>query len=138
MSNGLCRPHRRPPGRLIVDEHARSFGRGETVWHYVRALARKLETLRNGAPFRNWPLPSATEKVRRKLKDADDGDRQMVAIPATVVSDGIEAIEMACQEALDQNVCSLAVILSILAHRRDPAPAMTVLTPDAVRLKHEP
>ena len=62
----------------------------------------------------------------------------MVAILAAVVSDGIEAVETACQEALDQNVCSSAVILNILARRRDPAPAVTVLTPDALRLKHEP
>jgi hypothetical protein len=34
--------------------------------------------LRNGAPFKDWVLPSAMEKVRRKLKAADDGDRQMV------------------------------------------------------------
>ena len=57
---------------------------------------------------------------------------------AAVVSDGIESLEIACQEALDQNVCSSAVILNILARHRDPAPAMTVLTPDALRLRHEP
>jgi transposase len=126
---------------VIVGEHARSFGRGETVydpWHYVPVLARKPGALRNGAPFRDWVLPSAMEKVRRRLKDADDGDRQMVAILAAVVADGIEAVETACQEALDQNVCSSAVILNILARSRDPAPAMTVLTPDALRLQHEP
>jgi hypothetical protein len=62
----------------------------------------------------------------------------MVAILAAVVSDGIEAVETACRDALDQNVCSSAVILNILARRRDPAPAVTVLTPDALRLKHDP
>jgi hypothetical protein len=43
----------------VVGEHARCFGRGETIynpWHYVLVLARKPGALRNGAPFRDWPL----------------------------------------------------------------------------------
>ncbi len=28
------------------------------------------------APFKDWVLPGALEKVRRKLKGVDDGDRQ--------------------------------------------------------------
>ncbi|MDN2584403.1 IS21 family transposase, partial [Aquibium sp. ELW1220] len=40
--------------------------------------------------------------------------------------------------ALAENVCSSAVILNILARRRDPAPAVTILTPDALRLAIEP
>ncbi|ESY25746.1 transposase [Mesorhizobium sp. LNJC395A00] len=125
----------------LVAEHVRSFGRGETIydpWHYVPVLARKPGALRNGAPFQGWVLPSAMERVRRRLKSADDGDRQMVAILAAVLSDGLDAVEVTCQEALDQNVCSSAVIINILARRRDPAPAVTILTPDALRLQHEP
>ena len=101
-------------------------------------LARKPGALRNGAPFRDWVLPSAMERTRRRLKSFDDGDRQMVAVLAAVLTDGLEAVEAACLEALEHNVCSSAVILNILARRRDPAPAMTVLTPDALRLQHEP
>lgn len=41
-------------------------------------------------------------------------------------------------QALAENVCSCAVILNILARRRDPAPAVTILTPDALRLAIEP
>jgi hypothetical protein len=126
---------------VIVAEHGRCFGRNETVydpWHYVPVLARKPGALRNGAPFQGWVLPSAMERIRRKLKAAHDGDRQMVSILATVLTDGIDAVEAACQEALDQNLCSAAVIINILARRRDPAPAVTILTPDALRLQHEP
>ena len=125
----------------IVGEHARSFGRGETVynpWHYVPVLARKPGALRNGAPFQGWDLPPAMERVRRRLKAADDGDRQMVLILTAVLSDGLDAVEAACQQALAENVCSSAVVLNILARRRDPAPAVTILTPDALRLRHEP
>ncbi|MDR7035265.1 transposase [Mesorhizobium sp. BE184] len=125
----------------VVGEHARCFGRGETVynpWHYVPVLARKPGALRNGAPFRDWPLPSAMERIRRRLKSMHDGDRQMVEILSAVLSDGIGAVDAACQEALDHGVCSSAVIINSLTRRRDPVPAVTILTPDALRLRHEP
>jgi transposase len=126
---------------VIVAEHARCFGRGETVydpWHYVPVLARKPGALRNGAPFKDWPLPAGLERVRRRLKGADDGDRQMVAILAAVLTDGLAAVEAACREALGQGVHSADVILNILARQRDPGPALTILTPDALRLRHAP
>lgn len=78
------------------------------------------------------------EKVRRRLKSVHDGDRQMVTILGCVPADGLTAVEAACQEALDHGVCSASVILNILARSRDPAPAITLQTPDALRLTHEP
>jgi hypothetical protein len=125
----------------VVGEHVRCLGRGETIynpWHYVPVLTRKPGALRNGAPFRDWPLPSAMERIRRRLKSMHDGDRQMVDILSAVLTDGIGAVDAACQEALDHGVCSAAVIINILTRRHDPAPAMTILTPEALRLRHEP
>jgi hypothetical protein len=75
----------------IVAEHRRSYNWGETIygaWHYVPVLARKPGALRNGAPFRDWVLPAVLERVRRRLAGSDDGDRQMVAILAAVLTDG--------------------------------------------------
>ncbi len=108
----------------IVGEHARSFGRDRTVydpWHYVPVLTRKPGALRNGAPFKNWVLPASLERVRQKLRGSDDGDRQMVAILAAALSDGLPAVEAACSEALNQGVHSSSVILNILARKKDPA-----------------
>jgi hypothetical protein len=125
----------------IVGEHPRRFGRGETAynpWHYVPVLAKKPGALRNGAPFKDWLLPTAIEQVRRKLAGSDDGDRQMVKILAAVLDDGLMAVEAACAEALAQNVCSADVILNILARRRDPGPPLTIRTPDALRLRCAP
>jgi transposase len=125
----------------IVGEHARCFGRDRTVydpWHYVPVLTRKPGALRNGAPFKNWVLPASLENVRRKLRGSDDGDRQMVAILAAALSDGLPAVEAACAEALSQGVHSSSVILNILARRKDPGPAVTIATPEALRLKHAP
>jgi len=130
----------RQDGRAVA-EHARHHGRGETVydpWHYVPVLARKPGALRNGAPFKDWVLPAALERVRRKLAGSDDGDRQMVAILATVLTDGLPAVEAACAQAMSEGVHSSDVIINILARQRDPGPAATILTPDALRLRHAP
>ena len=130
----------RQDGR-IVGEHCRCFGRDQTIfdpWHYVPVLARKPGALRNGAPFKDWVLPSSLERVRRKLAAADDGDRQMVDILAAVLSDGLPAVELACSEALHNGVHAAGVILNILARRRQPAAPITIMTPEALRLRHEP
>ena len=125
----------------LVGEHRRCFGRDQTIydpWHYVPVLARKPGALRNGAPFKDWVLPANLERVRRKLVGADDGDRQMVDILTTVLSDGLPAVEAACAEALREGVHSADVILNILARRREPQKPLTIITPDALRLQHEP
>jgi hypothetical protein len=59
----------RQDGRIVA-EHERSFGGGKILydpWHYVPVLARKPGALRNGAPFRDWVLPGALERIRRRL-----------------------------------------------------------------------
>jgi len=130
----------RQDGRL-VGEHPRCFGRDQTIydpWHYVPVLARKPGALRNGAPFKDWILPTGLERVRRKLGSAPDGGRQMVDILTAVLSDGLPAVEAACLEALGEGVHSADVILNILARSREPARAITIMTPDALRLRHEP
>ncbi|MBG0792072.1 IS21 family transposase, partial [Methylocystis sp. H62] len=75
---------------------------------------------------------------RRKLAGSDDGDRQMVAILAAVLADGLAAVEVACAEALENGVHSADVILNILARRRDPEPAAVIATPAALRLTQAP
>lgn len=139
----------RQAGRL-VGEHPRCFGRDQTVfdpWHVVRTarlrhdvpvLARKPGALRNGAPFKDWLLPAGLERIRRRLAGSADGDRQMVAILAAVLSDGLPAVEAACLEALREGVHSADVVINILARHREPAAPLTIMTPDALRLTHPP
>ena len=125
----------------IVAEHSRRFGRDQTFydpWHYVPVLTRKPGALRNGAPFKDWVLPASMERVKRQLAGTHDGGRQMVDILAAVLTDGLLAVEAACAEALRANVHSADVILNILARQREPAAPLTILTPDALRLRHEP
>ncbi len=130
----------RQDGR-VVGEHRRAFGRGETIydpWHYVPVLARKPGALRNGAPFKDWVLPAAMERIRRKLADADDGNRQMVNILTAVLTDGLPAVEAACAEAITQGVHSADVVLNILARQHNPDPPPTIMTPAALILRHAP
>src|SRR5918911_1230029 len=100
----------------IVGEHRRRLGRGETIydpWHYVPVLARKPGALRNGAPFKDWLLPGALERVRRKLAGSADGDRQMVEVLS-------------------------AGVVERLSGRRERGPAPTILTRDALGLQPLP
>jgi transposase len=130
----------RQDGRIVA-EHSRSFGRGETIydpWHYVPVLARKPGSLRNGAPFKDWVLPAAMERIRRKLAGADDGNRQMVDILTAVITDGLPAVEAACAEAMVQGVHSADVVLNILARQRHHDPPVTITTPAALTLRHAP
>ena len=125
----------------IVAKHSRCFGRNQTIydpWHYVPVLARKPGALRNGAPFKDWVLPGAMERIRRKLAAVDDGDRQMVDLLGAVLTDGLAAVEAACAEALRDGVHSSDVIINILARRREPVAPIAIPTPDALRLRHEP
>ena len=47
-----------------------------------------------------------------------------------------QALDLA--EALKEGVHSADVILNILSRRRDPGPPATIMTPEALRLRHEP
>src|SRR3974377_297264 len=130
----------RQDGRIVA-EHPRSFGRGETVydpWHYVPVLMRKPGALRNGAPFKDWVLPAAIERIRRKLASTGDGNRQMVDILNAVLTDGLPAVEAACAEATGHAGPSADVVLNILARQREPAPPANIMTPAALTLRHAP
>jgi transposase len=125
----------------ILAEHERCFRREQTIydpWHYVPVLTRKPGALRNGAPFKAWILPGALGRVRQKLSGSADGDRQMVQILNAVLHDGLAPVEAACAEAIGAGVFSSDVILNALARQRKPAPPATILTPEALRLQHEP
>jgi len=67
----------------------------------VPILERKPGALRNGAPFKDWELPKALVRVRRKLAGVEDGNRQMVDILTAALSDGLDAVEAACAQALN-------------------------------------
>jgi hypothetical protein len=59
-------------------------------------------------------------------------------ILAAVLTDGLPAVAAACLQALSEGVHSADVVINILARQRDPGPAATILTPDALQLLNAP
>ncbi len=130
----------RQDGEIVAD-HPRRFGRGQTVydpWHYVPVLARKPGALRNGAPFKDWLLPGPLGRIQKKLAGHDDGDRQMVQILNAVLTDGLEAVQTACREALGAGVASADVVLNALARAQEPDRTQSIPIPEALTLEHPP
>jgi hypothetical protein len=89
----LCRPDRHQAGwrdhRRTSIAASAAARRSMIPGIMCRSWPASPALLRNGAPFREWVLPTAMEKVRKRLKTADDGDRQMVTILGCVPGDGI-------------------------------------------------
>jgi hypothetical protein len=128
-------------GDEIVADHPRQFRHDQIIynpWHYLPVLMKKPGALRNGAPFKDWALPSSLTQVRAKLKNHADGDRQFVKILGAVLDHGLPAVDAACAESLEAGIASGDVILAVLARRRQPAMPPSITTPDALRLKIVP
>lgn len=125
----------------VIGEHVRQFGRDKTMftpWHYVPLLERKPGALRNGAPFYDWILPDGLQKTREILMKQRGGDKQCVAILLAISQHGLEAVNVACELALTDKVVSADYILNVLG-RLHPTPlAVTVPTPDNLKLRQEP
>ena len=125
----------------VVGEHARQFGRDHTAfdpWHYLPVLVRKPGALRNGAPFRDWPLPPALARIRRRLGSGDQADRQFVTILAAVLSEGLDAVALACEDALAGGAVSADVVLNILARQRESDQVERITPPVGLALTTVP
>lgn len=124
-----------------IAEHARQFGRDHTIydpWHYLPVLVHKPGALRNGAPFKDWSLPSGLSRLKRKFGDGDEGHRRFVRVLAAVPDHGLESVEMAVKEALDAGVASDDIILNILARANEPTRPEALTTAQVLTLQHPP
>jgi len=125
----------------IVGEHVRSFERDRTFfdpWHYVAALEKKPGALRNGAPFKDWALPSALREMKDRLCAKSGGDRQFVTILASIAEDGIEAVTVACELALEASAISDSYVLNALNRFKAQPPVEVIAAPQRLQLKEEP
>lgn len=114
---------------LTVGDHRRQFGRDKVIydpWHYVDALQYKPGALRNGAPFKEWALPEPLVSMRQALSRRPGGDRQFVGILGSISTYGLEAVTIACTEALASGAASKDVVLNILSRTQD-APEVSEL-----------
>lgn len=106
----------------VIGEHRRQFGRDKVIydaWHYLEVLKHKPGALRNGAPFKDWQLPEPLMEIRQTLSKRPDGDRQFVGILSAVSIYGIDAVVIACAEALATGTASRDVVLNILCRIYD-------------------
>ncbi len=102
----------------VVGLHPRQFGRDKTAfdpWHYLDVLKHKPGALRNGTPFQSWDLPESLQQVKALRQGRSDGDRQFVAILASVPTYGLEAVGQACTTALAAGPVSRDVILNLFS-----------------------
>jgi hypothetical protein len=62
----------------------------------------------------------------------------MVKVLTAVLTDGLQAVEAACTEAIKAGIASADVILNVLARRQQAAPATSIAVPERLRLAMPP
>ena len=103
----------------IVAEHTRGIGKQGyhfEPWHYVPLLERKPGALRNGAPFKQWPLPRALDTLKQTYLKRAKGDRDFVQLLLLIQRHGMDAVVTACELAIEQKTTQLSAIINLI-HR---------------------
>ena len=99
-------------------------------WHYVPILKRKPGALRNGAPFKDWDLPRAIQRIRLRYLKRPGGDREFVELLLMVQRHDLDTVNTACELALalalalaqgTGHLCTIENILHRLTEQQQPA-----------------
>ena len=91
-----------------------------------------------GAPFKDWPLPTAILELRDRVLKRPGGDRQFVTVLNAIRADGLETVAVACELALEAGTPTADYVLNAL-NRFKPQPVIRpVPTPAGLQLKEEP
>src|SRR3546814_16294107 len=88
------------------------------TWHNLPLSGMNGVERVSGAAFKQLALRQGLERLRSRLKESSDGDRQMVKILTAITVDGLDAVESAAAEALADGVASADIVLNILARSR--------------------
>ena len=118
---------RRKPGKVSYD------------WrHYLAAIQRKPDALRNGAPFTE--MPDAFRQLQDHMLRKDGGDREMVGILSLVLQHNEADVLCTVELALEAGVSTKTHILNILNRLIDRRPTdhPEVDPPDALALQTTP
>lgn len=124
-----------------VGRHDRLFGRGGTssdFQHYLPLLARKPGALRNGAPFKDMPLPEELWAVQNHLQQCPQGMRDFAHILSYIPSESMESVVSACGTAIKSGTISKDVILNILLRKKDQPELQAEPSTIYGQLKHIP
>jgi transposase len=109
----------------VVAEHSRHFGRDRSYfepWHYLPILERKPGALRNGAPFKDWALPRAMERLRVRYLKRPGGDRDFVELLLLAQEHDLQTVNRACEHALAEGAGQLSTIINQVHRLTDQAP----------------
>jgi len=104
-------------GQSIVAEHARCFERYKKqfcIWHYLPLFQQRPGALRNGAPFKGWDAPKPLAMIWGHYRKQAGGDRDFVELLTLYQTHGAEAVEMACQLAMEYKTLQLPAIIALL------------------------
>ena len=83
-------------------------------------------------------MPPSLREMKDRLCAKGGGDRQFVTILASIAEDGIEAVTVACELALEASAISDTYVLNAL-NRFKPQPSAEVIeAPQRLKLKEEP
>jgi transposase len=111
----------------VVAEHPRWFTRDQSYfepWHYLPILQRKPGALRNGAPFKDWELPQAMQRIRARYLKQPGGDRDFVELLLMAQQHDLATVNDACEQALAENTGQLSTIINLVHRLTDqPQPA---------------
>ena len=116
----------------VVAEHPRCFTRDQSYfepWHYLPILQHKPGALRNGAPFKDWDLPRAMQRLRVRYLKRPGGDREFVELLLLAQRTNLDTVNMACELALAEGTGHLSTVINIvhrLTEQQQP-PALNVV-----------
>jgi len=108
-----------PQGHSVTLQ--RSFERDQTIYdwnHYIALVERKPGALRNGAPFKTMPEP--LRLLQDQLLRHPGGDRVMAQVLSAVTAQGLEAVLVAVELALQSGRVSAEHVLNVLSRLKEP------------------
>jgi len=108
-----------PQGQTVTLQ--RSFERDQTLYdwtHYIALIERKPGALRNGAPFKTMPEP--LRQLQDQLLRHPGGDRVMAQVLTAVSAQGLEAVLVAVELALQSGRVSAEHVLNVLGRLKEP------------------
>lgn len=128
-------------GHTVVAEHPRGFSKQGChfeFWHYVPLLARKPNALRNGAPFKQWPLPAVLETLKQRYLKRAKGDRDMVQLLLLIQTHGMDAVITAFELALEEKTTHLSAIINLVHRLTEENTQPTIDASSYPELQHPP
>ncbi|KAF2405937.1 hypothetical protein PSAN_51580 [Pseudomonas antarctica] len=100
-------------------------------------LEKKPGALHNGAPFVEWDLPAAIQRVRERLLKPR-GDRAFVELLLVTREVGLDALQVACELSLECGVVNGSLVMNELRRLTAPARPVQLELPAQLQLRVEP